>query len=90
MNKKLLLFLCLVLSVFVQVYAQAPQQINYQAVVRNSSGQPLPAGSNVTVRFRIHDGTPTGPVVFQETNTAVTNQFGLITNNRRQHQPGHC
>ena len=59
--------------------AQAPQKLNYQAIVRDAQGQPLQAGANVNVRFTIHDGTPTGPVVFTETNVAVTNQFGLIT-----------
>jgi hypothetical protein len=59
--------------------AQAPQQMNYQAVVRDATGTPLTGGSNVTVRFKIHTTTPTGAVVFTETSTATTNQFGLIT-----------
>ncbi|HLP19671.1 MAG TPA: hypothetical protein VK174_05190, partial [Chitinophagales bacterium] len=58
--------------------AQAPQGVNYQAVVRNAQGQPLPQGTVVSVRFQIHDGTPNGQVVFQETTTATTKQFGLI------------
>ncbi len=61
------------------VFAQVPQGLNYQAIVRNSTGQPLPGGANVSVRFKIHDGSASGPVVFTETNMAVTNQFGLIT-----------
>src|SRR4051812_6509262 len=60
------------------LFAQAPQKINYQAIVRDGAGQPLQGGTNVTVRFKIHDGSPTGTVVFTETNTAITNQFGLI------------
>jgi hypothetical protein len=63
--------------------AQAPQQLNYQAIVRDASGLALQSGTNVTVRFRIHDGTANGPVIFTETNTAVTNQFGLITSIHR-------
>jgi hypothetical protein len=59
--------------------AQAPQGINYQAVVRNAQGQALAANTNVSVQFLIHDVTPTGNVVFQETTSALTNQFGLIT-----------
>ena len=61
------------------VSAQAPQGVNYQAVVRNASGQPLPNGTNVSVRFQIHDGSLVGPVVFQETTIATTNEFGLIS-----------
>ena len=61
------------------VFAQAPQQVNYQAVVRDATGQLLPTGTVVAVRFDIHEGSPTGPVVFTETSTATTNKFGLIT-----------
>src|SRR5204862_12830 len=79
MKKRLLSLLVILLTIVSAAMAQIPQQMNYQAVVRNNAGQPLPGGTNVTVRFKIHDGTPGGVVVFQETNTAVTNQFGLIT-----------
>ncbi len=57
--------------------SQSPK-MNYQAVVRDASGQALPGGSHVSVRFQIHDGSPSGPVVFVESDTAETNQFGLI------------
>lgn len=66
-------------SLFTAASAQAPQKLNYQAIVRDAAGNPIVGGTNVTVRFTIHDGSPTGTVVFTETNTAVTNQFGLIT-----------
>ncbi len=78
--KRRLLPLLAILAVFgYTAMAQAPQKMNYQAIVRDALGNPLPGGTNVTVRFQIHDQTSTGTVVFQETNTAVTNQFGLIT-----------
>lgn len=60
-------------------YAQAPQQMNYQAIVRNSAGQPVEANTNVSVKFIILDGTPAGNAVFEESTSAVANQFGLIT-----------
>ncbi len=53
--------------------------MNYQAIARNASGQPLPNNTTVSIRFQIHDQTPSGAIVFQESTTAVTNQFGLIT-----------
>ena len=59
-------------------FGQAPQGINYQAVVRNSTGAVL-ANTTVGIKFQIHDGTPTGTVVFQETHSTQTNQFGLAT-----------
>ena len=78
MNKRLLTLLASLLALVMGVLAQAPQQLNYQAVVRNASGTPLVAGTNVTARFQVHDGSPQGPVVFQETTTLTTNQFGLV------------
>jgi len=59
-------------------WAQAPQQLNYQAVVRNSAGGILASGTKVTLHFQIHDGTAGGNVVFQEQDQDTTNQFGLI------------
>ena len=76
--KKYLSGLLLLTIVFLAT-AQAPQQVNYQAVVRDAAGNPLPAGTHVSVEFQIHDQTPSGSVVYQETTTAITNQFGLIT-----------
>lgn len=69
----------LVLAVFVcfGLWAQAPQMLNYQTVVRNNQGTPM-ANTSVVMRFTIHDGSETGPVVFTENQTLSTNQFGLI------------
>jgi len=59
--------------------AQVPQQINYQAVARNAVGLVL-ANQSVSVRFTIHDATPTGAIDYQEVQTGLsTNQFGLFT-----------
>src|ERR1700723_747286 len=79
MKKTLTLIAISVLFYFTRISAQAPQQINYQAVVRDASGNALPAGTHVSVEFQIHDQTAAGSVVYQETTTAITNQFGLIT-----------
>ncbi len=76
--RKMFSFL-LLLSFFLPAFSQAPQKLNYQAIVRDALGNPIVGGTNITVRFNIHDGSPTGTVVFNEVNTAVTNQFGLIT-----------
>ena len=60
------------------IHAQAPQLLNYQAVVRDASGQPLSGGLNVAVRFQIHDLSGSGTVIYQETTSALTNQLGYI------------
>src|SRR5688572_27112372 len=62
----------------INVIAQAPQRLNYQAVVRNASGTVI-ANQLVRLRFSIHDGTALGAIVYRETDTATTNQFGLVT-----------
>lgn len=59
-----------------QIFAQSPQKFNYQGVARNNSGQPL-ASQALGLRISIHDATPTGTVVYQETQSTTTNQFGL-------------
>lgn len=59
--------------------AQVPQQINYQAVARNSAGAVL-ANQSVSIRLTIHDQTSGGVTIYQETHNGImTNQFGLFT-----------
>lgn len=76
--KKILLTLTFFTTLIVGVVAQAPNSLNYQAVVRNSTGVVL-ANANVSLRFTIHDGSSAGATVYQETKTLTTNQFGLAT-----------
>jgi hypothetical protein len=60
------------------VSAQSPQLINYQSVVRNTLGQPVPNGSIVALRFSIHNLSALGTTVFRETQTDTANQLGLV------------
>lgn len=66
-----------VLSAFI-VNAQTPQGIKYQAVARDVAGNII-GNQTISVRFSIHSGSATGTVVYSETHTASTNQFGLFT-----------
>lgn len=59
---------------------QVPQGIPYQAVARNSQGQPL-ANLPVKVRFSVLDSTASGPVVYSETHTPSTSVQGLFSVN---------
>ncbi len=79
MKKKLLSLQVIFLLFHQVVMSQLPQQLNYQAVVRNASGNPLSNGNVVGLQFQIHDSTANGPVIYHETSQAATNQFGLIT-----------
>jgi trimeric autotransporter adhesin len=61
------------------ILAQAPQGINYQAVARNSSGNPL-INTPLDVQFTVWDSPTAGSQLFQETHTGiVTNVYGLFT-----------
>jgi hypothetical protein len=73
--KRIILSSLLVLAVW-STQAQAPAKFNYQGIARTSTGQPL-ASQAVAMRISIMDGTPTGTVVYKETQSAVTNAFGL-------------
>ncbi len=75
--KKILLYTVAVLFT-ATVMAQAPQEMNYQAVVRNNTGQTLTNATPVKLRFTIHDGTAGGTSVYTETINTSTNQFGLV------------
>jgi hypothetical protein len=65
-------------TALISAMAQAPQLMNYQAVVRDAQGNPKTTGT-VGVRYSIRDLTPTGTVVYQQSSTATPNQFGIIT-----------
>jgi hypothetical protein len=76
--KKTLLQIALFLLVGIAAKAQAPQALNYQGVARNISGAPL-VSTAIGLRLSIHDGSPTGTVVYKESQTPTTNTFGLYT-----------
>lgn len=58
--------------------AQIPQAFNYQAVARDASGNIL-ASQLIGLKLTIHQGSSGGTVVYEETQGASTNQFGLFT-----------
>ena len=60
-----------------QLVAQVPQGINYQTVVRNSSGQ-LVKDQAVSLKFSIHLNSATGQEVYSEKHVKTTNQFGIV------------
>lgn len=59
-------------------FAQSPEKMNYQAVVRDASGASV-TGALVGVKVSILSGNSTGPVVYSETHGVTTNNYGLIT-----------
>ncbi len=74
--KKYLLTLIAVLLIGATTFAQTPQSFNYQAVLRNPSGQVM-ANQEVEIGVAILQGSDTGTEVFAETHSVTTNSFGL-------------
>ena len=60
------------------VFAQAPEKMSYQAVIRNSSNA-LVASSKVGMKISFLQKTDTGTVVYVETQTPTTNVSGLVS-----------
>ena len=78
-NLKLtIILICNLLLAISNVQAQAPEKINYQAVARNLAGVPL-VNQTINVKYEIRQGTSTGAVVYAESHSLTTNQFGLFT-----------
>src|SRR6266536_311546 len=73
--KKNLLFLFILSSTI--AFGQAPNQINYQGIARNSVGNVLP-NKNISVRLSVRDGNVTGAVVYNEVRNVTTSNFGLF------------
>ncbi len=72
------MLLLLAVSLFQTIsYAQAPNGINYQAVIRNSTGA-LSSNTPVAIRVNIRQTTTTGTIVYSERQNVTTDQFGLV------------
>ena len=82
---RLICFISAYCLITVSVFAQAPQGLNYQAIARDVSGNPL-LNQAIGIRFSITD-QQSGPVQYEETQEAMTNAFGLITLTIGQGQP---
>lgn len=74
-NALILTFAFLMSSV---CFAQAPQGINYQAIVKNSAGEIMP-NQNLSLRLCIRQGSANGTITYQEIKSLITNAQGLVT-----------
>ncbi len=75
--KKVILSLLFLLTVTV-VWAQVPQQISYQSVIRDGNNVVV-ATSPVGIKISLLKGTATGPAVYVETHRETTNSNGLVS-----------
>ena len=75
--KKFYIFLCLAIAALTQLQAQAPQGFNYQATVRNSTGE-LIINSNVYFKFNVIQDSQTADPIFTETHEILTDDLGQV------------
>ena len=76
--KKFYAILCLAIAPITQLQAQVPQGFNYQATVRNTTGE-LIINSNVYFKFNVIQGSQTAVPVFTETHYVPTDDLGQVT-----------
>lgn len=76
MKKSLLTLITAFLAV--GVFAQAPQKMSYQAIIRNSSNV-LVASKVIAMKISILQGSVSGTAVYVETQTPTTNANGLLS-----------
>ena len=76
MKKLLALFAAIIISI--NLPAQAPNRMSYQAVIRNSTNA-LVVNQAVRMRISILQGSATGTPVYSEIHTPTTNANGLVS-----------
>jgi hypothetical protein len=78
MNIRTVFILVAAIFLTLQIFAQAPQKMSYQAVVRDA-GNNLVISTSVGMQISILQGSPGGTAVFVETHNSNTNANGLVT-----------
>ncbi len=61
----------------VLVAAQVPAMFNYQGAARDNTGAVL-ANQTIGIRILIREDSPSGTIVYSETHSPVTNDFGIF------------
>ena len=64
---------CLLMTDF--IFSQVPQKINYQAVARDNSGNPI-IKKAISLRLSILNGSASGSSVYSEVHKVTTNDYG--------------
>ncbi len=68
----------LALLLALTTFAQSPERMSYQAVVRDAANK-LVTNGPIGMAISIHQGSATGTVVYAETHTTMTNDNGLVS-----------
>lgn len=76
--KLALTILLLFVTITLKVFAQAPEKMSYQAIIRAQDNS-LVVNSKISLKVIVHQGSATGTNVYQETHSATTNGNGLVS-----------
>ena len=63
---------------FIQLYAQIPEKIGYQAVIRDAGGAII-VNQPINLQVSILKGSVSGTIEYAETHNSTTNENGLVT-----------
>ena len=75
---KKIITICAAIIMTASLWAQSPEKMSYQAVVRDGSNN-LVTSSAVGMQISILQGSPSGTAVYVETQTPTTNANGLVS-----------
>ena len=75
---KLTLTILLFVTVTLNVFAQAPEKMSYQAIIRSQTNS-LVKNSNISLKVIVHQGAATGTKIYEETHSVMTNNNGLVS-----------
>jgi len=75
---KLTFILVLFVTVTLNMFAQSPEKMSYQAIIRSKNNS-LVTNSNISLKVIMHQGTATGAKIFEENHSAKTNNNGLVS-----------
>ena len=75
---KLTFILLLFVTLVMNVSAQSPEKMSYQAIIRLQDNS-LAINSNINLKIVMHQGSINGPAVFQENHSIKTNNNGLVS-----------
>jgi len=70
--------ICVAVLMTASIFAQTPEQMSYQAVIRDSADE-LVTNTQVGMQISILQGTANGSAVYVETQTPTTNINGLVS-----------
>jgi hypothetical protein len=65
------------LSFQVFCFGQAPEGINYQAVIRDNAGNVI-QNNNVSLKMRLYQTAIGGAIIYEESFSSTTDNFGLV------------